>query len=386
MKRFSMGFIGSGFAADLHVHAYRRVPGFEVDLHAVYSRSLDNAKRFAATHGIARVHETLDEFLADPEIDIVDIVTPPATHMELIKKTMGSGKHVIVEKPLNGYFGSADTPGKEMYEQVCRELDDLEAFLEGRKERLFYAENYIYAPSVQKIAEMIEATGEKILLLKGDESHNGSHAPHAAFWSQSGGGSLIRQGCHPLSAVLYLKEKEAKRRNETVRVASVLCDASHVTRRLPPEERGAILAGPVDVEDWAETIITFTDGTKAVVSSGDMIVGGVRNVVEAYTPNACYKANIAPNDALIVHHVDPSSIKEVYITEKLSTKAGWQYVFVSEEEMRGYVGEMEDFLTCLVTGKEPQSSVSLAFAAMRVLYASYASAFSDRRFVLEQAE
>lgn len=383
MKQFSIGFVGCGFAADLHISAYKRVPGFDIRLHAVHSVDFDAAKVFAEKNDITQVYEHLEDLLADPAIDIIDIVTPPATHIGLIKQAMASGKHVIVEKPLNGFFGSADTPGAEMYDHVCRELKDLEEFLEGRTEQLFYAENYIYAPSIQKIAEMIEASGEKLLLMKGDESHNGSHAPHAALWSQNGGGSLIRQGCHPLSAVLYLKEKEAKRRNEKIEVASVLCDASYVAKNLPEEERGAILSRPVDVEDWAETIITFTDGTKAVVSSGDMIVGGVRNVVEAYTPNACYVANIAPNDALVAHHVDPSSIKDVYITEKLSTKAGWQYVFVSEEEMRGYVGEMEDFLTCLVTGEEPQSSVSLAFEAMRVLYASYASASMHKRFVLE---
>ena len=78
--------------------------------------------------------------------------------------------------------------------------------------RLFmYAEDWIYAPAVTKTAEILRASKDKILFMKAEESHSGSHAAHAAHWSMTGGGSLIRMGCHPLSAVLYLKQVEPRR-------------------------------------------------------------------------------------------------------------------------------------------------------------------------------
>ena len=86
----------------------------------------------------------------------------------------------------------------------------------------------------------------------------------------TGGGSLIRMGCHPLSAVLYLKQVEARSRGETISVASVTCDVGNVTAVLKPEERAYIKANPVDVEDWGTLTVTFSDGTKATVLSADM--------------------------------------------------------------------------------------------------------------------
>lgn len=383
MKRISIGFIGCGFAADLHVHAYRRVPGFEVHLRGACATDLAKTEAFVKRHGFESSYATVEQLLADPAIDVVDIITPPREHVRLIKQAMEAGKHVICEKPLNGYFGSGNDDKEMMYAAVCAQLDELESFLASRSERFFYAENYVYAPAVQKIRTIIEATGEKLLLLRGDESHSGSHAPHAAHWSQNGGGSLIRQGCHPLSALLYLKQAEAERRGESIKVTSVMCDTAHIASALSEDERGSILCRPYDVEDWAQTIITFGDNTRAVVESGDMIVGGVRNSVEAYTAGGCYQANIAPNNALMCYHSDDSALDGVYITEKVETKAGWQHVFLNEEEMRGYVGQFEDFFNCLTTGKEPESGFPLAALTMRVLYASYASAQYGKRFFLE---
>ena len=73
-----------------------------------------------------------------------------------------------------------------------------------------YAEDWVYAPAVAKTAEILNATRDKILFMKAEESHSGSHAAHAAQWAMTGGGALIRQGCHPLSAVLHLKQVEAQ--------------------------------------------------------------------------------------------------------------------------------------------------------------------------------
>lgn len=384
MKQVTVGFIGSGFAAALHAHAFKRVPGFHVVYHAVASLTLETSKAFAKEHGFTHAYATVDELLDDPAIDIVNIIVPPKDHIDLVKRAMEKGKHVICEKPLNGYFGKGSDDKEMMFEKVCEELDDFSRFIEGRKERFFYAENFIYAPAVVKMKEFLEATGEKALLLRGDESHSGSHAAHAALWEANGGGSLIRQGCHPLSALLYLKQIEAKKRNEKIWVESVLCDAGLLTEHLPKEEKGSILSNPVDVEDWAETIITFSDKTRAVVTSGDMIVGGVRNTIEAYTSQSCYVANIAPNNGMLSFHADDSKIGDVYITEKVETKKGWQNVFLCEEEMRGYVGELEDFLICLSERKEPQSGLALADETMRVIYASYASAALGKRIYLEQ--
>lgn len=47
-----------------------------------------------------KVYQTLDEILADPEIDLVDICLPPHLHVEAACQALRAGKHVLCEKPL----------------------------------------------------------------------------------------------------------------------------------------------------------------------------------------------------------------------------------------------------------------------------------------------
>ena len=290
MTKIRVGLVGCGFVAELHMYAYRRVYGVDVEVSAVAARG-DHVTEFARKHQIPASYRSFDEVIADPSIDVVDICTPPNLHASMIVAAMRAGKHVICEKPFAGYFGrdGDHAPiGKHvakslMYERVCEEMESTCAAIKSTGKLFMYAEDWIYAPAIAKTAEMLRATRDKILFMKGEESHSGSHAAHAAQWAMTGGGSLIRMGCHPLSAVLYLKQVEARARGESIRPASVTCDVGNVAACLKPDERAFIKANPVDVEDWGTLTVTFSDGTKATVFSGDMIMGGVRNLIETYT-------------------------------------------------------------------------------------------------------
>src|SRR6516225_6454057 len=162
-----------------------------------------------------------------------------------------------------------------------------------------YAEDWIYAPAVTKSVEILNSTKDKVLFMKAEESHSGSHAAHAAQWAMTGGGSLIRMGCHPLSTVLYLKQVEARARGERIAVSSVTADTGNVATGLPPQDHVYIKSNPIDVEDWGMLTLTFSDGTKGTIFSGDIIMGGVRNIIELYTSGGSLFANITPNNHLM---------------------------------------------------------------------------------------
>lgn len=389
MAGIRVGLVGCGFVSELHMYAFRRVYGVDVEVAAVAARG-DHVVEFARRHGIARVYRSFAELTADRELDVIDICTPPNLHAEMIVASMQAGKHVICEKPFAGYFGRAGdvqpigkhVPKALMYERVLEEMDATRAAIARIGKLFMYAEDWIYAPAVTKTAEIIKATKDKILFMKGEESHSGSHAAHAAQWAMTGGGSLIRMGCHPLSAVLYLKQVEAKARGESIRVASVTCDVGNVTAGLKPEERSYIKANPVDVEDWGTLTATFSDGTKATVFSGDMIMGGVRNLIETYTSGGSLFANITPNTHLMSYQTSEEKLASVYITEKVDRKTGWQYVCLEEEWTRGYLQEIQDFMECAATGRQPLSDLALAYETIKVNYAGYWAAEEGRRVVL----
>lgn len=389
MAGIRVGLVGCGFVSELHMYAFRRVYGVDVEVAAVAARG-DRVVEFADRHNIPRVYRSFAELIADRDLDVVDICTPPNLHSEMIVAAMQAGKHVICEKPFAGYFGregDAQPIGKQvpkalMYERVLEEMDATRAAIERTGRLFMYAEDWIYAPAVTKTAEILRATKDKILFMKGEESHSGSHAAHAAQWAMTGGGALIRMGCHPLSAVLYLKQVEAKARGETIRVASVTGDVGNVTAGLKPEERSYIKANPVDVEDWGTLTATFSDGTKATVFSGDMIMGGVRNLIETYTSGGSLFANITPNTHLMSYQTSDEKLASVYITEKVDRKTGWQYVCLEEEWTRGYLQEIQDFMECVATGRQPLSDLALAYETIKVNYAGYWAAEEGRRVVL----
>src|SRR4051812_3812443 len=65
---------------------------------AGYNRTRANAEAFCAEHGL-RLADSLDEILADPEIDAVVFATPHSEHGAQVERTAAAGKHVFMEKP-----------------------------------------------------------------------------------------------------------------------------------------------------------------------------------------------------------------------------------------------------------------------------------------------
>ena len=218
MKKIRLGFVGAGGAAYFHLLCLRRVYGVEVEFAGVAALPKD-AERFGQEYGIP-VFSSIDEML--PHVDLLDICSPPYVHEEAILKAIDAGKHIICEKPLTGYFGPGDADAtyagnrdskKRMLEEVVVRLKNLEMTLKGHRGMFAYAENFVYSPSVQKEREIVEKTGAQLLRMMGEESHNGSWSPVYGIWRYSGGGSLIGKGCHPLTAMFYLKRVEGMARN-----------------------------------------------------------------------------------------------------------------------------------------------------------------------------
>lgn len=373
MKTITIAMIGAGRATELHMHAYEKVHGVQLRYKYVFDALTEKAEKAKELYGFEKVAQSLDEILKDPDVDVIDVCTPPYTHKDLVIQGLKTEKHVICEKPLCGFFGPGDTDKKIMYESVMKDLNEIEEAVNTSSKQLFYAENWIYAPAIQKAAEIIKAKGSKILFAKGEESLAGSSSPVAGLWEKSGGGTLMRVGCHPLAAILWLK----KINDSTSRVTKVVADIDRITDDLTDYEHRHINANPIDVEDHAVVCLTFSDETKAIVMACDTCLGGSKNYLELYCNDSVIQCNLTMNNSMSTYFLDEDGMDDIELSEMLHTKCGWNNSFVSDEIMRGYVNEMQDFLDCVCDDqKQPIVNFGLAKTIMLTIYESYMAPFN----------
>jgi predicted dehydrogenase len=382
-RRVRVGLVGAGFVARIHAEAYRHVRGIDVDLRWVTARRPERARAFAAEFGVAGVADGARRILDDPEVDVVDLCVPNAVHASLGLAAARAGKHLIVEKPLTGFFGDPATPRAEMLQGALAAADGLIEACRAAGVRLCYAENWIYAPPIQKARRLLAAGAGPILRLVGEESHSGTHAPANKRWVTAGGGSLLGKGCHPLGGILYLKADEGRRlRGRPVRPVSVLAEVAQLAdtqtfRASAPRYLNTVEGA--DVEDWGGMLLRFDDGTVAQVTAADIVLGGIRNQLAVYAAKAVIFCNINPNDSVQAYAPDGGVFGDEYITEKIETKAGWTFPQPDEDWMTGYPAELQDFMECVAIGREPLSDGSLARDVLAVVYGAYLSAAEGRR-------
>ena len=381
MKEYvTIGVVGAGRALELHAFGYHR-SNIPVRLKTVMARRPEQIQYAVDNYGFEKGTTCFEDILNDPEIDVVDICTPPYIHKEEIIQAMYVNKHVICEKPLTGYFGKAGDPEpigekvskKVMFESLLEDLETLKKTREETGKRFMYAENFVYAPAVLKAGEIIRAKKSRILYMKGEESLKGSSSPVAGEWNKTGGGIFMRNGVHPLGAILYLKEQESISLGKNVTVKSVVGDMGYATKTLTDHEHRHIAARPHDVEDSGTAILTFTDGSKATVIATDNLLGGSKNYVEIYANDTAINCKLTMNDAMETYMVDDEGMKGVYLSEMLPIVTGWNKPFVADEMLRGYCNEIVDFMGAVINDREPEGCFELAAQVMKVVYAAYYS-------------
>jgi predicted dehydrogenase len=373
------GLVGSGFSASFHVEALHRVAAVNLTLEGVYSPTRANREAFAAKRDIPAV-DSLDALI--DRADVIHVCTPPATHESVALAALAAGKSVVIEKPYTGYFGdgsdefNGDTFPREdglraAMESVQR-IADAERASSGR---VLYAENWVYAPAIQKEREIIEKTGAQILWMHGEEAHSGSHSQFYGIWKHSGGGSVMGKSVHPLSAALYLKQVEGRARDgRPIRPATVSSRVHAITRMPRFRDTGHLRTTYTDIEDFGVVHIVFEDGTIADIFASELVHGGVHNWIEVNANNHRTICNINPNTAMQTYNPVHEQFSDIYTVEKTGTKQGWSFPSPDEDWFTGYQHEMDAFYRAVALDEEPESGSMLGGDTIAVVYSAYLSA------------
>lgn len=136
----------------------------------------------------ARHGTSVDEALADPEVDVVVIATPHDTHADLAARALEAGKHVFVEKPL-----AVDDAG----------LDRVVTALRGARGILTVGFNRRFSPAAQRGAAFLAgAAGPTVITYR----VNAGPAPDAGWLSDvvRSGGRLVGEACHMIDLATFL--------------------------------------------------------------------------------------------------------------------------------------------------------------------------------------
>jgi len=347
MDKVRIGIVGSKFAATLHAQAYKRTPHAQIMAAASPGSGLLG---FCKAHNIPSHYKDYREMLEKAEIDLVDVCVPNFLHKEVVVAAAESGRHVITEKPM------------------ATTLEDADAMLEAcrrNKVKLMYAEDWIFAPALQRTKAICDEGGiGEILYVKAKETHSGSHSTFAQKIKFCGGGSMIHLGIHAIGFVRWLKAKEV------VEVVGKTSGGGAKNLKLRSLEG----------EDWAAGILTFEDGAFAIVEGNYITLGGMDDAVEIYGANGLMKIDLTQGSPISVY----SSNGYGYAIEKAETTKGWTKPAVNEEWSLGYLDEISHFVDCVRLNKDPMPGVGGedGRAALQIVIAIYDSAKKGKSITL----
>ncbi|EGR44207.1 uncharacterized protein TRIREDRAFT_82591 [Trichoderma reesei QM6a] len=97
-KTFNVGIVGYGLSAKVfHIPFVTSTAGLK--LHAIVQRSPKPSDSAPADHPDLKHYTSSDDLIADADVDVIIVTTPPDNHFDLTKKALEAGKHVLTEKP-----------------------------------------------------------------------------------------------------------------------------------------------------------------------------------------------------------------------------------------------------------------------------------------------
>jgi len=102
MENVGVGILGSGFMGQTWAATVRQTPGAQLVAVAGGRR----APALAAEFGVRATEP--DALLADPDVDLVLVLTPPRSHVDYAIAAAEHGKHVLIEKPMANSAADCD--------------------------------------------------------------------------------------------------------------------------------------------------------------------------------------------------------------------------------------------------------------------------------------
>ncbi len=337
-RPLGVALTGTGWVGDVHARALRRVPGAK--LVSVVSRGKERGERFAATHGIRKVHTDHRAAFDDPDVDVVCVGLPNHLHERVVLDAAARGKHVICEKPL--------ATNLEEGERMVRACKDAGVMLALGVELCF-------VPKFVRAKEILDAGAlGRVFQVHQREQHGGPHSPWFYTRDEAGGGILMDMGCHAIEVTRYLLGHPEPR--------AVYARMSNQTH--PDSE----------LEDHCTLIVEFEGGIDAVLEPSWSIQGGMESHLNVFGTEGVLYTDLLRGTGMRLF--SRNGLPNEPESAQWSTQdPDWLW-------NNGYPQEMEHFLACARGGETPRVSGEDGLVELEISYAAYESAATGRRVEL----
>ena len=177
-----IALVGAGTVAELYARAIPKTR--DARCAGVFDPGAAKARALADRLG-GRAYDSFDALLGDEAASAALILTPTPSHVELARRCLEAGKHVLVEKPVAA---------------TVADIDLLDAAARAAGRACMPAHNYIYTPSMRRARHLVEEN---------------AFAPVTSFWGMYNifhddalaaryGGVLRAVSIHHAYSLLYL--------------------------------------------------------------------------------------------------------------------------------------------------------------------------------------
>jgi predicted dehydrogenase len=184
MTRLRVAVVGLGIGKS-HLEAYAKLPEL-YEIKALCDLDETRLQAVAASFGAVWTTLRVAELLGSDQIDLIDLCTPPNTHLGLIRQSLAAGKHVICEKPLVGSLAEADA---------------VAAAQAASRARLFPIFQYRFGNGLQKLKHLQAKGFARHAFVATVETHWRREAdyyevPWRGKWATEMGGVCLTQAIH----------------------------------------------------------------------------------------------------------------------------------------------------------------------------------------------
>ena len=334
----------------------------KVEIVAIADIVPERARDVAAEYGIPAAYSSLDELLADNNVEAVLNLTPISAHAETSLKILRSGKHLVSEKPLATTMDEADALIAEMEARgvvtVCAPPDTLYAqYVEARR--------LIDAGRIGKVAFM---------RIRSSHAGPGGGAdgwPLDPTWFyQPGGGPLYDMGVYGFHEAIALLGP--------ARRVSAFAGITEAVRTVRGNGPFAGLEIPVTTPDNYLVLLDFGESTFAVVDATFNVHASKAPKVEIF----------GRKGSMALYHRDEDPL-EVYVQDREPGVDGW--LPQSELKAANNLREqelhramlLEHLVDSVRTGTPPIADVYKARHVLEIMTAALESAETGRAVTLE---